>query len=71
MAAYVLDGYREVADRQRKLDEQRAKRASFVRKAAGAVRDWFADPFFWDLYEAERSDDLQAMTRLYGKYSAQ
>lgn len=71
MAAYVLSGFREAAADEMNRRTRRANRASFMAKAAGAVRDWFVDPLFWDLYDAERSDDLQAMTKLHNRYSMQ
>ena len=71
MAAYVLNGFREAAGSEMQRLERNARHASFVSRAAGAVRDWFADPLFWDLYDAERSEDLQAMTKLHNRYSMQ
>ena len=37
----------------------------FIKKIAG----WFRDPFFWSLYEAERSPDSKAMTKLFEDYA--
>ena len=33
------------------------------------ISEWFKDPFFWSLYEAERSPDSKAMTVLFDEYS--
>ena len=33
------------------------------------IVSWFEDPFFWNLYEAERSPDSRAMTMLYEQFT--
>ena len=69
MAAYVLNGFREATASEMTRRERRARHASFMSRAAGAVRNWIADPLFWDLYDAERSTDLLAMTKFHDRYS--
>ena len=69
MAAYVLNGFREATVNEMTRRERRARHASIMSRAAGAVRDWLTDPLFWDLYDAERSTDLLAMTKFHDRYS--
>ena len=33
------------------------------------IANWFNDPFFWNLYDAERSPDTKELTKLYDIYA--
>ncbi len=68
-AAQAVSGYRQVTNIHRTGKADKAGLTEILRNAVCSVRDWFADPFFWDLYEAERSADSHAMSDLYRRYS--
>lgn len=68
-AAHALNGYRDaqVYIRNRKLHQE--KRLSILESVMNAVKDWFHDPFFWELYEAERTVvSASEMNKLYEKW---
>ena len=65
----AAQAYVQYSNRVNTVSFQKPHKTFSVKSIAGMIRDFFADPMFWDLYNAERSESMEEMNRFYAKYS--
>ena len=41
------------------------EKSSLLKRIAGGVKDWVTDPYFWNVYDALRTQDTHQRNALY------